>query len=74
MRFIVAYDYKAYRHWCREQNPPLNPDGPEARYVKDERTLRGVAQGFEYLCLQGWSARRDWREIYNALLSRGRQP
>ena len=74
MRFIVAQTYNRYRWWCQEQEPPLNPLGPEVRYVRNISTLRGVAIGFDYLCLEGWTDRSDWRAIYDVLTTRGRRP
>lgn len=70
MKFIVAQNYQRYLWWCREQNPPLNPRGPQVRYVTDARVLRGLSN-IDYLCLNGWMDRPDWRDIYHELLIRG---
>jgi hypothetical protein len=74
VKFIVAQNYQRYYWWCREQNPPLNPRGPEVKYVKDINTLRGVAVGFDYLCIGDWTSRPDWRDIHHVLLTRGKRP
>lgn len=67
--YIVASTYRRYLWWCQDKG--LNPRGPEVRYVTDVRTLMGV-RNIEYVCLEGWTDRPDWREIYDRLLIVGR--
>lgn len=63
--FVVAQSYQRYANWCREKG--YGPHGGSVRYVRDERTLLGV-HDVRVLCLEGWTDRVDWQELYNRIL------
>lgn len=51
--------------WCLDND--VNPRDPQVRFVTNASKLRGLGNGVEVICLEGWTDRSDWWEIYTIL-------
>lgn len=55
MIYVVAPNFRAFEHWCREND--VNPRR-EARYVVDGSGLRGFPEGSSVVVMDGWDDRK----------------
>lgn len=64
---VIGFDYRSTLHWARwESGLPSD----RMIIVGDPRHLRGVPQGIRFVLLDGFYARRNWREFSDMLRAR----
>lgn len=69
--YVVAKSHQDYERWCCVKG--YQPRGGAVKYVKDVVTLRGL-YNVRILCIEGWTQRPDWREIFERVLYSQRRP
>lgn len=68
--YVVAGSTQEYERWLR--GPGTAYENVTIRPLTNAQTIRTMEQRDEVVLLQGWSSRKDWKDIYNAMLATGR--
>ena len=70
--YVIAPTRKAFEQWSGKQDPnwPL----PDAVFVHSIKQLTSKTGPEDFLFLNGWQTRPDWRQLYNRALAIGRRP